>query len=421
MTNRLSDYPCRILLLTTTRSYRGPAFLSAAEKLDIEIVQGINMPQELATEWSDGISLDFSRPEAALDMITTYAQDNPLSAILAIDDSGGILAAKASAALNLPHNGTGAVEAASNKFRMRQLLHEAGVPSPQSRRYNSDVDPQQITQETVFPCVVKPLTLNGSRGVIRANNPAELLAAINRTTRLIRSLQGDNGTPDFLVETYIPGVEVALEGLLENGRLRVLALFDKPDPLEGPFFEETIYVTPSRLPVETQAQITETAASAAAALGLRMGPIHAELRTNDQGACVVEIAGRSIGGLCSRTLQFGTGGSLEELILRQACRLEVGSVEQTEGARGVMMIPIPEPGLLRGVKGKDAAESISLVQQVEITARINYPLVPLPEGDGYLGFIFASGQTAEEVENALRLAHAKLRFDVDPLLPMLTQ
>jgi biotin carboxylase len=385
----------RILLLTTTRSYRGPAFLESAEKLNIEVVQGINMPPELATEWSGGISLDFNQPQEAVDVIVNYAQDKPLDAILAIDDSGGILAARASAALDLPHNGTAAAAAASDKYRMRQLLHDAAVLSPRSRRYSSEADPKKIAQETTFPCVVKPLNLNGSRGVIRANDPQQLAAAISRTIRLIRSVQGDYGDLFFLVETYIPGFEVALEGLLENGRLRVLALFDKPDPLEGPFFEETIYVTPSRLPAETQAQIKATAAAAAAALGLHMGPIHAELRINKRGAWIVEIAGRSIGGLCSRTLQFSTAGSLEELILRQACGLGTGAVEQTEEARGVMMIPIPAAGLLRGVKGVETAESVSLVEQVEITARLNYPLVPLPDGDGYLGFIFAAGRTAE--------------------------
>ncbi len=421
MTTRLTDHHCRILLLTTTRSYRGPAFLAAAEKLNIEIVQGINMPPELVTEWSGGISLDFSNPQAAVETIVDYAQDKPLSAILAIDDSGGILAARASAALNLPHNGTVAAEAASDKFCMRQLLHNAAVLSPKSRRYSDEADPQQIARETTFPCVVKPLNLNGSRGVIRADNHAQLAAAITRTTRLIRSVQGGSGPSFFLVETYIPGFEVALEGLLENGRLHVLALFDKPDPLEGPFFEETIYVTPSRLPAETQAQIKATAASAAAALGLRMGPVHAELRVNKSGAWIVEIAARSIGGLCSRTLQFGTAGSLEELILRQACGLGTAGVEQTKQARGVMMIPIPAAGLLRGVTGIEAAESISNVDQVEITARLNYPLVPLPDGDGYLGFIFASGHTAEEAENALRLAHAELLFEIDPLLPLINQ
>lgn len=415
----LSSRPCRILLLTTTRSYRGAAFLEAAQKLDIEIVQGVNMPEELATTWPSGLSLDFGRPGHALQSILLYAKTHPLSAILAVDDSGSMLAARASAALNLPHNSESAAEAARDKYRMRQLLSHADVLSPQSRQYSSDADLAQIGQETDFPCVVKPLKLNGSRGVIRANDLGELGAAIERTTRLVQSLQGDSMPCHFLVESYIPGIEVALEGLMENGRLQVLALFDKPDPLEGPFFEETIYVTPSRLPSQTQAAIKTAAARAAAALGLRNGPIHAELRFNEDGAWIVEIAGRSIGGLCSRTLQFGAGDSLEELILRQACGMAVTDLKQVLEARGVMMIPIPTAGLLRGVKGIAAAESVPLIDQIEITTKLNYPLVPLPDGDGYLGFIFASGNEPCAVENALRLAHTKLAFEIDPLIPLI--
>ena len=231
-------------------------------------------------------------------------------------------------------------------------------------------------------------------------------------------MQGEADPPKFLVESYIPGVEVALEGLMEDSELQVLALFDKPDPLEGPYFEETIYTTPSRLPAETQEAIKIAAASAAFALGLRRGPIHAEMRINQQGVWIVEIAGRSIGGLCSRTLQFGAGDSLEELILRQACGLPVVNTRQVEEARGVMMIPIPAAGLLRGVTGLETAASLPLIDQIEITSKLNYKLVPLPEGDGYLGFIFAHGDDPLSVEGALRQAHAQLEFKIDPVIPL---
>ncbi len=416
---KLNPQPCQILLLTTTRSYRGAAFLQAAKKLNIEVVQGVNMPEELAATWPGGLSLDFGRPARALQTIIEHAQTRPLNAVLAVDDSGSILAARASAALGLPHNSLASAEAARDKYRMRQLLGKAPVLSPQYRRCSSDLDPVQIAHETEYPCVVKPLNLNGSRGVIRANDPAELTAAIRRTTRLVRSVQGDKGPYHYLVESYIPGIEVALEGLMQNGKLQLLALFDKPDPLNGPFFEETIYVTPSRLPLNIQDEIRSAAAAAAFALGLRWGPIHAEMRINEEGVWIVEIAGRSIGGLCSRTLQFGAGDSLEELILRQACGLAAGDVNQVQGARGVMMIPIPAAGLLRGVKGIETAESLPLIHQIEITTKLNYPLLPLPDGDGYLGFIFARGDDPLSVEEALRQAHARLEFQIDPLIPLL--
>ena len=406
----------RMMLLTTVRTYRASAFLAAAEKLGIEIVQAIDMPRELAQDRSDVLSLNFNDLDEAVAEIVTYADQRPLQAILSVDDSGSILAAHASAALNLPHNNIMAVEAARDKYIMRTYLNQVGILCPQFRRFSTHDDPQKIAGMVDYPCVVKPLNLSGSRGVIRANNSAELETAVKRTTRLIHKIRGE-GEQSFLIEDYIPGVEVALEGLLENGSMTVLALFDKPDPLVGPFFEETIYVTPSRLPADVQVDIATCTSQAAAALGLHSGPIHAELRVNDDGPWIVELAGRSIGGLCGQTLQFGVDGSLEEIILRQACGLPI-TTKQTTDARGVMMIPIPEAGLLRGVAGLEKAQETPLIEEITITAPLNNPLVPLPEGDSYLGFIFARGTTPQAVESALRNAHAQLHFQIDTLIPI---
>ncbi|HSE92681.1 MAG TPA: ATP-grasp domain-containing protein, partial [Methylomirabilota bacterium] len=215
-----------------------------------------------------------------------------------------------------------------------------------------------------------------------------------------------------LAEEYIPGVEVALEGMLTDGGLQTLALFDKPDPLEGPFFEETLYVTPSRLPAAIQGAIADAARSAAAALGLEHGPIHAELRVNERGPCVIELAARSIGGLCSRTLRFGTGMTLEELILRHALGWRIATFDRERRAAGVMMVPIPGPGRLLAVRGTDAAEAVPDIEAVAITVHVGQELIPLPEGWQYLGFIFARAGTPDAVERALRTAHALLRFDI---------
>jgi biotin carboxylase len=222
----------------------------------------------------------------------------------------------------------------------------------------------------------------------------------------------------ILIERFIPGFEVALEGLLTNGKLRVLALFDKPDPLDGPYFEETIYVTPSRLSEEVQQAISQCAEDAAAALGLRDGPLHAELRVNEAGPWILEVAGRSIGGLCSTILEFGTGMCLEELILRHALGEDVQNQNRRDGAVGVMMIPIPAAGVLKSVHGVEEACAVPCVTGVEITAKLHNPLVPLPEGASYLGFIFARAETVTQVEVALRTAHAQLHFKIRPDLPL---
>ncbi len=406
-----------VLLLTTPQSYRAAAFLAAAEKLDVPIVQGVDLPEALAQQWGMQLSLDFRQPETAVTHIIQFAQKRPLAAVVPVDDAGAVLAAKASKALGLPHNDVAAAEAARDKFKMRQMLAAAGVNSAQFFRFslNEPIDRLAKAVETQigFPCVVKPLHLNGSRGVMRANDDRELTAAIHR----LRQMLPADGY--FLVETYLPGVEVALEGVLENGRLHPLAIFDKPDPLEGPFFEETIYVTPSRLPEDVQAQIVETAAAGAVALGLQLGSVHAELRVNEAGAWIVEVNGRSIGGLCSQTLRFDMGMSLEELILRQATGLPVSHLQREQQASGVMMIPIPHGGILRSFTGVEAAREVPGVDEVTITAPLNNRLVPLPEGESYLGFIFATGANAVSVENSLREAHNHLKFQITEEIPLI--
>ncbi|WP_420642601.1 ATP-grasp domain-containing protein [Candidatus Leptofilum sp.] len=407
-----------ILLLTTPQSYRVDPFLVAAKKLGIKVVQGINLPEALAEQWGVQLQLDFSQPETAVAHIIQFARKRPLAAIIPVDDAGAVLAAQASQVLGLRHNNVAAAEAARDKFQMRQMLADASVNSPKFKRFSltashSDVV-QQVLAEIGFPCVAKPLHLNGSRGVMRANDAAELMAVVSRLGAMLPS------DAEFLVESYLPGVEVALEGVLENGRLHPLAIFDKPDPLEGPFFEETIYVTPSRLPEDVQQQIVETAAAGAAALGLQLGSVHAELRVNEAGAWIVEVNGRSIGGLCSQTLRFDMGLSLEELILRQATGLPVSHLQREQQASGVMMIPIPHGGILRGVSGVDEARTVPGIDEVTITAPLNNRLVPLPEGESYLGFIFASGSSPDSVENALRQAHAQLVFQIDEEIPLVS-
>ncbi len=410
----------RILLLTTPHTYRAEAFRAAAKKLGVEVSTAIDLPDELGQPRDAALLLDFRDPDQAVQRIVAFAREQPLAAILSVDDSASLIAAQASAALNLPHNSPQAAEAARNKFVMRTLLKQGGVRVPNFQLFNTANDLAQVAQHITYPCVVKPLTLNGSRGVIRADEADQFAVAAQRVSRLLHSIDPSPDPKPFLVEDFIPGFEVALEGLLDHGELKVLALFDKPDPLNGPFFEETIYVTPSRLPPELQDSIARCMADSAQALGLAEGPVHAELRINDQGPWLVEIAGRSIGGLCSQTLRFAQSAdvSLEEMILRQAVGLEITSLEREGRSGGVMMIPIPGEGLLRGVAGIEDAQAVSGIEDVQITAKLNYPLVPLPEGDSYLGFIFAHGATPAQVEIALRIAHACLHFDIQPIIPL---
>lgn len=407
----------RLLLLASARTYRNRAFRDAARKLGVEVTLGLDVPPPLLPQGGRRLALDYRDFSAATAAILAYAREHPVAAILGVDDSGTVLAARAGAALGLPHNAPDAAEAASDKAAMRARFAAAGVPSPAFQKFSLPADPEDLA-ETIgagaigYPCVLKPTRLSASKGVMRANDPFEFVERFERLKRILAK----EGCDDLVVESFIPGQEVALEGLLLAGQLTVLALFDKPDPLDGPFFEETLYITPSRLPAATQAAITRAAQAACAALGLREGPVHAELRVNDSGPVLVEVAARSIGGLCSRILRFTHSAdvTLEELILRQALGRPLEAAQREAQAGGVMMLPIPEAGLLKGVTGLEAAQAVPGIEAIEITAPLNYPVVPLPEGDSYLGFIFARGATPEAVELALREAHRRLSFEITP-------
>jgi biotin carboxylase len=406
----------RLLLLLPTTTYRTEDFLLAARTLGVDIVCASEKPSTFEAHAPDHLlTLDFGDPGAAAARVAELAARQPLSAVVGVDDLTTVAAAAIAERLGLRSSAVAAVAAARDKYQMRQCLAAAGVPIPRFRRIALKDDPFLAARGVAFPCVLKPLALSASRGVIRANTVDQFIAAVRRIAALLQRADVDAGGDAaryLLAEEYVPGVEVALEGLLVGGTLSTLALFDKPDPLEGPFFEETIYVTPSRLPTAVQRAIEEVTAAACAALGLDEGPVHAELRVNDAGPWVLEVAARSIGGLCSRTLRFGTGMTLEELILRHALGWSIASLTRERRPAGVMMIPIPRAGRLTAVGGTAAAAAVAGIEEVTITAHIGQQLVPLPEGWQYLGFVFARADTPDTVEAALRDAHARLTFEI---------
>ena len=409
--------PPRVLLLLPTSTYRTTAFVEAARRLGAQLTVASERPSTFEAAQPDGLlTLDFQHPERAADAARRFATEHPIAGVVAVDDDTAVAQAAIAAALGLSGNPVAAARAARDKHQQRMLMSAAGVAVPQFSLQAIDADPRTLAATTRYPCVLKPLRLSASRGVIRANNPEEFVAAHTRLKRILAAPEFagcGEWAEQFLVEDFVPGPEVALEGLLVSGRLHLLALFDKPDPLDGPFFEETIYVTPSRLPDAAQAAIAACAQEATRALGLLHGPIHAELRWNDHDAWLIELAARPIGGRCSAALRFGADVTLEEIVIRHALGMELPALERETDAAGVMMIPVPGAGVLRDVHGIDAAKRVPLIESVEITAHRGQELVPLPEGARYPGFIFARGDSPKAVESALRAAHAKLRFDVE--------
>ena len=393
--------------------------MEAARRLGLAVTVGLERRQAFASLFPGGhLQLDFLRPCQAVRAIAAFARAYPLDAVVAVDDDGTLLAAAAARALGLPHNPVTAVAATRNKHRLRRKVAAAGLPSPRFERLSVADDPVRAAPHMPFPCVLKPLHLAASRGVMRADDADQFAAAFERLTAILSTpdvvQRGGRLARHVLVEAFIPGAEVALEGLLVGGALTVLAVFDKPDPLDGPFFEETLYVTPSRLPDGALADVAAQTAEAAAAIGLREGPVHAEWRVNERGAWLIDLAARSIGGLCSRVLQFGAGMSLEELLLMQAVGADVAAYERESAAAGVMMLPIPRRGVLRAVDGQEAARRVPGIVGLAITIALGQEVVPLPEGVQYLGFLFARGDTPEEVEAALRRGHQCLSFTIEP-------
>ena len=408
----------RVLLLLPAAGYRNEDFLGAAQKLGAEVITAADYCHRLAPlmGMSPIFSLPFDQPEIAAEQALA-ALGRRVDAVLAVDDHGLELAALLRQKLGLAGNPLHAVRVTRDKLAFRQLLLTHGFNCPHFQLVSNPADALALGPSLAYPVVVKARRLSASRGVIRADDAASFAEAVTRVRAIQAGADRDAAQLGLIVEAFIPGREYALEGLLENGALRVLALFDKPDPLDGPYFEETLYITPSRLPAATQAAIAAEVQRACALAGLTDGPLHAEMRVNEQGVWLLEVAARSIGGLCGRVLDQRLGMSLEELILRHALNLPLPAPTDRD-ASGVMMIPIPERGIFHGASGLLAARAVAGVTDIQITAQPGQLLAPPPEGAGYLGFIFARAAEPEAAEAALRAAHARLAFEIQAALPL---
>ena len=418
----------RLLVFTTKLGYQTKCFEDAARKLGVQLVYVTDRCHQLEDPWGDqAIPVEFAAPENAAQPVMERLRGQQVRGVLALGDRPAVAAAYAARALGIPYNHPAAVEACRSKLRMREVFRDAGLLVPWFRSFPIAPTPEPSLVGISFPCVLKPLSLSASQGVMRANNRDEFLAAASRLRRLLESAEiratREPNLDQMIVEGYVPGWEVAVEGLLTDGALRILAIFDKPDPLEGPYFEETVYVTPSRLAEAQQNQIVRCAEDATRALGLKDGPIHGEFRTNDEGTWPIEVAARPIGGLCARALRFSISEGeppigLEELLLRHALSMPGNDAPRETEASGVMMIPVPQSGILENVSRVESARATHQITDLVITARLHDYIAAWPEGSSYLGFLFARGSTPEEVERAIREAHRKLRFRIAPRLPV---
>ncbi|HZC65815.1 MAG TPA: ATP-grasp domain-containing protein [Candidatus Dormibacteraeota bacterium] len=421
----------RVLLFSAKLGYQTRSFEAAAKKLNVELAYVTDRCHQLNDPWEDqAIAAHFDKPAEAAQAVIDHWRGKNVDGILALGDRPAHAAALAARALSIPFHHPAAVEACRSKKRTREVLRDAGLPGPWFRAVALEPPPEPALLGISYPCVLKPLALSASQGVVRANTREEFIAAAARIRKLLRTPEiqatREANLDEMIVEGYLPGREVALEALMTAGELRVLAIFDKPDPLEGPYFEETIYVTPSRLPVEQIAAIEKMLRACVTALGLSHGPVHAEFRVDQATGDIwpLEIAPRPIGGLCAQSLRFVSPDAersaetfgLEELLLRHALELSGSNALRESAASGVMMIPVPASGIFQGVSGEPEAAATPHVSKIAITGRVHDYIAAWPEGSSYLGFIFATGETPELVEAALRGAHAKLKFEITPRL-----
>ena len=425
--------PKCLLLLSATTGYQVRSFRDAAEQLGVEVILGTDRCHVLEDPWRDGaFPLRFERAKESARRIARFARREDFHGIVALGDRPTVAAAHACQALGLPGHSPEAAEICRNKHLCRLRLRAAGFSVPRFRRFLLDARPPRVlrtvAREIGFPCVLKPLALSGSRGVIRADDGQQFLNALDRLRTLLLlpevQVMRESTNRFFQVEEYIEGKEVAVEGLVRHGRMKLLAIFDKPEPLAGPYFEETIYVTPTELSRRLREQLAKDMAKAVSALGLAHGPFHAEWRLNSQALWPLEIAARPIGGLCARALRFRRAGStetisLEELLVRLALDESVERFEREPVASGVMMIPVEKEGIFIRAEGLAAARQTPGIEDIVITAKPAERLVPWPEGSSYPGFIFARGPSPGFVRDALDQAHRLLRLKVASALPVM--
>ena len=401
--------PPRVLLLVPARTYRAADFLIAAGRMHLDLV--VASDGALPLGGRPVIPVSPADPDTSTRRI--LARAGPVDAVVAADTPMLALAATVAARMGLPHNPVDAVRAATDKAAQRRHWATAGVPQPSFRIVPAGACVRQAAEAVGFPCVVKAVSLSASQGVLRADDPAAAVRAGDRIRQVLDKAERPAEEP-LLVEEYLPGPELSIDGVLAAGDLTVTAVFDKPAIPDGPTFEETLLVSPSSLAAETLAAAVGTAAGAARALGLAAGPVHAELRVGDRGPAMLELAPRSIGGLCSRALRFPGGASLEEIVLANALGRSIRPAP-TGPVRpcGVFMLPVPRPGILRAVEGRAGALAVPGITGLTITIPLGQRVLPLPDGDRYLGFIFAEGDTGPEVEHALTAASGRLRVIID--------
>ena len=382
----------KLLLVIPENSYKSNDFVLTAEKLGIDFLI-ITDSDQVTSQFGDTVIIQ-NFDENISD--ETLIKLQKITHVLPVDHSGLKYAGYLVDLLGAKGNKLFAVEHSMNKFESRNTFNSISNIKAKNMIAKSLKDIESFTEKH-GTSVLKPNFGSASKSVLKINN-------FNQSKDYIINLMNDCEDQEMIIEQYIEGTEYALEGNLINSNLNKITIFDKPIEYKEPYFEESIYITPSELPEELQNQIIKLIGNACKKIGLENGPVHVEFKILDENIFIIEINPRMIGGLCSKCLSFGLFKvSLEEITLHAFLYNELKPIELLSNYVGVLMLPTPKTGKFVSIN-QDELEKIDNVSTVEITVSQNSDLLEPPFGDKYLGFVFSQANEKALVINALMKA-----------------
>ena len=382
----------KLLLVIPENSYKSNDFVVAAEKLGIDFLI-ITDSEQVSSKFSDTVIIN--KFDAELNK-NNLKKLKDVTHVLPVDHSALKFSGYLVDLLEVKGNKLESINLSMNKYESRKIFNSL-LDIKVNNEIIKNIDDVNTFINKNGTSVLKPIYGTASKSVLKINN-------VEKNKEQIEKLMQDCFDQDLVIEEYIDGKEYALEGTIINSELKKIVIFDKPVEYKHPYFEESIYITPSELSSEAEKRVVSIVDKACKKIGLEDGPVHVEFKINENQIFIIEINPRMIGGLCSRCLSFGLFKvSLEEIILHAFMNNELKNIELLNNYVGVLMIPTPKSGKFISIN-KEELEKIPNISNVEITVPEGSDLLEPPYGDKYLGFAFSQGIDKKTVNESLLTA-----------------
>ncbi len=382
----------KLLLVIPENSYKSNDFVVAAEKLGIDFLI-ITDSEQVSSKFSDTVIIN--KFDAELNK-NNLKKLKDVTHVLPVDHSALKFSGYLVDLLEVKGNKLESINLSMNKYESRKIFNSL-LDIKVNNEIIKNIDDVNTFINKNGTSVLKPIYGTASKSVLKINN-------VEKNKEQIEKLMQDCFDQDLVIEEYIDGKEYALEGTIINSELKKIVIFDKPVEYKHPYFEESIYITPSELSSEAEKRVVSIVDKACKKIGLEDGPVHVEFKINENQIFIIEINPRMIGGLCSRCLSFGLFKvSLEEIILHAFMNNELKNIELLNNYVGVLMIPTPKSGKFISIN-KEELENIPNISNVEITVPEGSDLLEPPYGDKYLGFAFSQGIDKKTVNESLLTA-----------------